>query len=117
MKKPLRSNQRDGYVFEAYAEASSKVENIRRLTKDIVDPTKNVRLEELYRKARNEREQARNRLDPFEELCDELTIPPLPTPERREQIIKDRDRLVGEIMIRLYHVDLASTASKRVIGA
>jgi hypothetical protein len=118
MRRAQRSDQRDGFVFEAYADASSKVEDLRRIAdKMVLDPTKAPQLMELHRRARNEREQARKRLEPFAELCDELLTPALLTPERRKEVMKERDRLAGEIFIRLMHIDLASVASRKVLGA
>jgi hypothetical protein len=117
MKRTQRSDQRDGYVFEAYAEASSKVESLRKLADQVVlDPVKSPQMMELHRRARNEREQARKRLEPFADLCDELAVPALLTPERRKEIIKERDRLTGEIFIRLMHIDLAVRAAEKVKG-
>jgi hypothetical protein len=114
MRRAQRSDQRDGFVFEAYADASSKVEDLRRIAdKMVLDPTKAPQLMELHRRARNERK----RLEPFAELCDELLTPALLTPERRKEVMKERDRLAGEIFIRLMHIDLASVASRKVLGA
>lgn len=119
MKKPLRANQRDGFVSEACAEASSKVENLKRIAglMEGVDPRRAVALKDLYRKARNYREQVRVRLEPLEEIDDELYTPELLDEAETFSLELDREKLFGEIFIRLYHIDTLSKTAKKVLGA
>ena len=113
----LRANQRDGFVFEAYAVASSKVENIKRLAKHCVsDPERGPRLDEIYRRVRNLREAARKRLDPFEEICADLYDTRGMDRKEIDALLKERDKLVGEIFAKLYRIDIASQAARNVLG-
>jgi phage shock protein A len=117
-KGKLRINQRDGYVSEAYAEASSKVENLKRITNQMMKdrPDLYFRLADLHRKSRKYREQARTRLLAFEEVNDELAVPELLSKSQLAELVEERARLVGEIFIRLYQIDLTSTAARRALG-
>jgi 16S rRNA C967 or C1407 C5-methylase (RsmB/RsmF family) len=118
LTKPLRANQQDGFVSEAYAEASSKVENLKRLKKELKeDPERWFRLSDLHRKATNYREQARTRKIRFEEIEDDLCVPELLEKDRLNELVAERAQLVGEIFIRLFQIDLVSKAARRAIGA
>lgn len=114
VEKGLRSNQQDGYVFEAFAKASAIVENLNRLSKNLPDPELRVTAAELYRRGRNEREQARTRMGSFDDLNTEILGGGQPE-DYRKKLIEERDKLVGEIFIRLFHIDLLQqTANKRL---
>ena len=117
MAKKLRANQQDGFVFEAYAEASSKVENVKRVAGEMRDdPVRWARLDDLHRRARNYREQARVRLMAFEDVDAELLTPQLLSKDELEELVEERARLVGEIFIRLYQIDLVSKAARKALG-
>jgi hypothetical protein len=117
MAKVLRVNQREGFVFEAYAEASSKVEAINRIKKDFVtDAVRAPTLDLYHQKSKNFREQARKRLDPIYELNLQLAVPGL-DPVEKAELMGERERLVGEIFIRLFRIDMVHRAVRGLIGA
>jgi hypothetical protein len=117
MAGKLRANQKEGFVFEAYAEASSKVEAIKRIKKDfLTDAVRFPTLDLYHTKATNAREQARTRLDPLYELNLQLVVTGL-DPEEKAELLEIRERLVGEIFIRLFRIDMIHRATRGLIGA
>lgn len=114
----LRSNQRNGYAFEAYAVSSSKVQKIEGIAKTMAaDPVRYPLLKALSQQAKSNREQARGRLDPLDQAEADLSMPQFLTPEEIKATIKLREQLVGEIFIRLFRIELIEKEVRDVLGA
>lgn len=114
MAKKLRLNQRSGYVFEAYATASSDVESLKRMAEKMTDPGKEQSLSTLARRSYNERAQAYERIKRLDDILGQLQDTELEARQRKE-LWRQRDTLVGEIFIRLYHISLAMDTAKKIV--
>ena len=116
MGRKRRSDQKEGYVYEEYAKASSIVERLKRIAEQMVDPQLEAKLTTLAKKAKNQRTQAEHRLRNFDTL-DALVSNSDLDEETRNGYRDQRDTLAGEILVRIYHIHMVNDRAKRIMGA